>query len=93
MQDKMSEFASDAGMGIPRPPFAADLHPNAYPYPIATTATRVFSHGNSFSSPSNRRKQHYVRRAEYRGHQYSCSISSSEDMYLPSASASNANGE
>ncbi|KAF8179794.1 hypothetical protein K438DRAFT_1977155 [Mycena galopus ATCC 62051] len=39
------------------------------------------------------RSPHYVRRAEYRGHRYSRSLSSSEDMYLPSASASNANGE
>ncbi|KAF8179775.1 hypothetical protein K438DRAFT_1768802 [Mycena galopus ATCC 62051] len=85
MQRKMSESASDAGMGIPRPPSAIDLHPNAYPYPIATTAPSLLARANPLSSPSNRQKQHYVRRAEYRGHRYS----SSEDMYLPSASASN----
>ncbi|KAF8133604.1 hypothetical protein K438DRAFT_2031503, partial [Mycena galopus ATCC 62051] len=132
MQRKMSESASDAGMGIPRPPSAADLRPNAYPYPIATTATGVLSRANSLSSPANGGKHHYVppsparegsfgfdagkegsgkdgkdsnstgkgreerRRAEYRGHRYSRSLSNSEDMYLPSsspsASASN-NGE
>ncbi|KAF8179778.1 hypothetical protein K438DRAFT_1842775 [Mycena galopus ATCC 62051] len=78
---------------ISRPPSAVNLRPNTHPSPIATTATGVFSRANSLSSPSNRRKQHYVRRAEYRGHRYSCSLSSSEDMYLPSASASYANGE
>ncbi|KAF8179805.1 hypothetical protein K438DRAFT_1842845, partial [Mycena galopus ATCC 62051] len=63
------------------------------PYSIVTTATGVFSRANSFFSLPNRQKQHYIRRAEYRGHRCSCSLSSSEDMYLPSASASNANGE
>ncbi|KAF8177183.1 hypothetical protein K438DRAFT_1846096 [Mycena galopus ATCC 62051] len=87
MQRNMSKPASDAGMSISRPLSAADLYQDAYPYPITTTATRVFSRANSFSSPSNRRKQHYVQRAKYHGHRYS----SSEDMCLPSASASNAN--
>ncbi|KAF8143435.1 hypothetical protein K438DRAFT_1945822 [Mycena galopus ATCC 62051] len=88
----MSESPSDAGLGIPRPPSAADLYPNAYPYPIAMTAIGVLSRANSLSSPANGGKQHYVRWAEYRGHRYSRSLSSSEDMYLPSASGSNANG-
>ncbi|KAF8134722.1 hypothetical protein K438DRAFT_1883149, partial [Mycena galopus ATCC 62051] len=52
MQRKMSESASDAG--IPRPPSAADLRPNAYPYPIATTATGVLSRA------ANGGKHHYV---------------------------------
>ncbi|KAF8179789.1 hypothetical protein K438DRAFT_1842812 [Mycena galopus ATCC 62051] len=93
MQRNMSESASDAGMGIPRPPSAADLRPNTELCPIATTATGVLLRANSFSSPSNRRKQHYVRRAAYRWHRYSRSFSSSDDVYLPSASASNSNGE
>ncbi|KAF8143451.1 hypothetical protein K438DRAFT_1875980, partial [Mycena galopus ATCC 62051] len=84
---KMSE---DAGMGIPRPPSALDLRPKAYPYPIATTATGVFSRTNSLSSPSNQRKQHYVRRAEYRGHRYSCSLSSSEDIEYTGGGSVNA---
>ncbi|KAJ7874900.1 hypothetical protein B0H13DRAFT_2348399 [Mycena leptocephala] len=107
-----------------RPPSAADLKPNAHPYPIATTATALLSRANSLSSPSpNQTRHHYVppspsasgefrdgrdgdrekgadkmdketrekserRRAEYRGHRYSRSLSSSEDMYLPSASPS-----
>lgn len=111
----------DTGAGIPRPPSAADLRPNAHPYPIATTATGVLSRANSLSSPAggNSGKHHYVppspakeerffddgardggagagsgggakgrderRRAEYRGHRYSRSLSSSEDMYLPSS--------
>ncbi|KAJ7830458.1 hypothetical protein B0H14DRAFT_2365864, partial [Mycena olivaceomarginata] len=79
-------------------PSAADLRPNAHPYPIATTATGVLSRANSLSSPAggNSGKHHYVppggakgrderRRAEYRGHRYSRSLSSSEDMYLPSS--------
>ncbi|KAF8179791.1 hypothetical protein K438DRAFT_1842819 [Mycena galopus ATCC 62051] len=45
-------------MGIPRTPFAADLRPNVYPYPIATTATGVLSCANSFSSPANGGKHH-----------------------------------
>ncbi|KAF8177180.1 hypothetical protein K438DRAFT_1978821 [Mycena galopus ATCC 62051] len=60
MQRKMSESVSDAGMSIPRPPSAADLRPNAYPYPIATTATGVLSRANSLSSPVNGGKHHYV---------------------------------
>ncbi|KAF8179802.1 hypothetical protein K438DRAFT_1977165 [Mycena galopus ATCC 62051] len=57
---KMSESASDAGMGIPRPPSAADLRPNAYPYPIATTGTGILSRAHSLSSPANGGKHHYV---------------------------------
>ncbi|KAF8179762.1 hypothetical protein K438DRAFT_1210987 [Mycena galopus ATCC 62051] len=57
---KMSESASDAGMGIPYPPSAADLRPNAYPYLIATTATGVLSRAHSLSSPANGGKHHYV---------------------------------
>ncbi|KAF8133599.1 hypothetical protein K438DRAFT_1997941 [Mycena galopus ATCC 62051] len=88
----MSESPSDVGLGIPRPPSTADLYPNAYPYPIAMTAIGVLSRANSLSSPANGGKQHYVRWAEYCGHRYSRSLSSSDDMYLPSASGSNANG-
>ncbi|KAK7056024.1 hypothetical protein R3P38DRAFT_3170681 [Favolaschia claudopus] len=100
--------AADAGAGIPRPPSAADLRPNAHPYPIATTTTALLSRANSLSSPSHHssgkhsyvptspspakdasfedeRKSSERRRAEYRGHRYSRSLSSSEDMYLPSS--------
>ncbi|KAJ7240154.1 hypothetical protein B0H12DRAFT_1326515 [Mycena haematopus] len=105
-----SASISDLGSGIPRPPSAADLRPNAYPYPIATTATGVLSRSNSLSSPASG-KHHYVppspgkefdggaregrdggsggkgRRGEYRGHRYSRSLSSSEDMFLASSPA------
>ncbi|KAF7375655.1 hypothetical protein MSAN_00454600 [Mycena sanguinolenta] len=107
-----SASISDLAGGIPRPPSAADLRPNAHPYPIATTATGVLSRANSLSSPAgNSGKHHYVppspakeqhegkdggsggkgrderRRAEYRGHRYSRSLSNSEDMHLPSSPA------
>ncbi|KAF8179812.1 hypothetical protein K438DRAFT_2021573 [Mycena galopus ATCC 62051] len=108
----------------PRPPSAADLYPNASPYPIATTAIGVLSRAKSRmggSTTTSRRRlraraacfeagnegsendgkdsnstgkgREERRRAEYRGHRYSRSLSSSEDMYLPSAPSSNANGE
>ncbi|KAF7335074.1 hypothetical protein MVEN_02257900 [Mycena venus] len=114
---------SSSELGVPRPPSAADLRPNAHPYPIATTATGILSRANSLSSPSNHPnsgKHHYVppspakegfdggkdgakgkdggkgkderRKAEYRGHRYSRSLSSSEDMYLPSSPSTGANG-
>ncbi|KAJ6471819.1 hypothetical protein C8R47DRAFT_1222078 [Mycena vitilis] len=115
-------------------PSAADLKPNAHPYPIATTATGVLSRSNSLSSSPNQTRHHYVppspsagrreredanasnndngerlgergegeghkkkkeeRRAEYRGHRYSRSLSSSEDMYtfLPSPSSASTHG-
>ncbi|KAF8177188.1 hypothetical protein K438DRAFT_1978827 [Mycena galopus ATCC 62051] len=82
---KMSESAFDAGKIIPCLPSVADLRPNVYPYPIATTATGVFSRANSLSSPASGGEHHYVPPSH-----------ASEDMYLPShlpsVSASN-NGE
>ncbi|KAJ7303615.1 hypothetical protein DFH08DRAFT_653110, partial [Mycena albidolilacea] len=54
---------SSSDLGIPRPPSAADLRPNAHPYPIATTAIGVLSRANPLSSPSNHPnsgKHHYV---------------------------------
>ncbi|KAJ7132841.1 hypothetical protein C8R43DRAFT_1023643 [Mycena crocata] len=85
---------------------SADLKPNAHPYPIKTTATALLSRSNSVSS-SPVSRHHYVptppspapspakkdgaRRAEYRGHRYSRSLSSSDDMYLPSSGSSTAN--
>ncbi|KAJ6523821.1 hypothetical protein B0H19DRAFT_646363 [Mycena capillaripes] len=103
--------SSSSLSSLHRTPSAADLKPNAHPYPIATTATGILSRANSLSSPSpNQTRHHYVpaspsssrdeslrdttddsrakeRRAEYRGHRYSRSLSSSEDMYLPSSSS------
>ncbi|KAJ7210696.1 hypothetical protein GGX14DRAFT_340270, partial [Mycena pura] len=68
------------------------LKPNAHPYPIKTTSTAALARSNSVSS-SPVARHHYVppspasspkmdagRRGEYRGHRYSRSLSSSEDI-------------
>ncbi|KAJ7732350.1 hypothetical protein DFH07DRAFT_144015 [Mycena maculata] len=75
-----------------------DVKPNTHPYPIKTTSTALLSRSNSVSaspatrhhyvpppppSPSPNAKESGGRRGEYRGHRYSRSLSSSEDMYLP----------
>ncbi|KAJ7053528.1 hypothetical protein C8F01DRAFT_1260512 [Mycena amicta] len=80
-----------------------DLKPNAHPYPIKTTSTAALARSNSSSSASPAAaRHHYVpvppspqrehsnggRREEYRGHRYSRSFSSSEDVYSNGSTSS-----
>ncbi|KAJ7052087.1 hypothetical protein C8F01DRAFT_1262302 [Mycena amicta] len=96
-----SPTKSDSGSGSHSKP---DLKPNAHPYPIKTTSTAALARSNSSSSASPAAaRHHYVpvppspqrehsgsggRREEYRGHRYSRSFSSSEDLYSNGSTSS-----
>ncbi|KAJ6611935.1 hypothetical protein B0H10DRAFT_338813 [Mycena sp. CBHHK59/15] len=89
---------ASSSFAFPRPhspPKPATTLSNAHPYPIKTTSTALLSRSNSTSSSAAPPRHHYVppspsqspsprrEREAYRGHRYSRSLSSSDDLHLP----------